>query len=54
VTSVSDTVAHAENPATVLVHLQGNAIKPVALADVVAEVRRVPTDEYEALGLLFG
>jgi len=34
--------------------LQGNEIKLVALADAVAEVRRVPTDEYERLGVLFG
>jgi ATP-dependent phosphofructokinase / diphosphate-dependent phosphofructokinase len=34
--------------------LQGNQIKLVALADAVAEVRRVPTEEYERLGVLFG
>jgi 6-phosphofructokinase 1 len=34
--------------------LQGNEIKLVALADAVAEVRRVPADEYEQLGVLFG
>ena len=34
--------------------LQGNQIKLVALADAVAEVRRVPTQEYERLGVLFG
>jgi phosphofructokinase-like protein len=34
--------------------LRGNEIKLVALADAVAEVRRVPTEEYESLGVLFG
>ena len=34
--------------------LQGNRIVLVALADAVAEVRRVPTEEYERLGILFG
>ncbi|HSO98447.1 MAG TPA: 6-phosphofructokinase [Solirubrobacteraceae bacterium] len=34
--------------------LQGNQIKLIALADAVAEVRRVPTEEYESLGVLFG
>jgi len=34
--------------------LQGTEIKLVALADAVAEVRRVPTEEYERLGVLFG
>jgi 6-phosphofructokinase 1 len=34
--------------------LQGNEIKLVALADAVAEVRRVPVEEYERLGVLFG
>ena len=34
--------------------LHGNGIKLVALADAVAEVRRVPTEEYESLGVLFG
>ena len=34
--------------------LQGTAIELVTLADAVAEVRRVPTEEYERLGVLFG
>jgi ATP-dependent phosphofructokinase / diphosphate-dependent phosphofructokinase len=34
--------------------LQGTEIKLVTLADAVAEVRRVPTEEYERLGVLFG
>jgi ATP-dependent phosphofructokinase / diphosphate-dependent phosphofructokinase len=34
--------------------LQGNEIKLVRLADAVAEVRRVPAEEYESLGVLFG
>ena len=34
--------------------LQGTAIALVTLADAVAEVRRVPTEEYERLGVLFG
>jgi 6-phosphofructokinase 1 len=34
--------------------LQGNEIKLVALADAVAEVRTVPVEEYERLGVLFG
>jgi 6-phosphofructokinase 1 len=34
--------------------LQGNEIKLVALADAVAEVRTVPVEEYEGLGVLFG
>ena len=34
--------------------LQGNEIKLVTLAEAVAEVRTVPTEEYERLGVLFG
>ena len=34
--------------------LHGNEIKLVALADAVAEVRRVPVQEYERYGVLFG
>jgi len=34
--------------------LHGNEIKLVALADAVAEVRRVPIEEYERYGVLFG
>ena len=34
--------------------LQGNEIKLVTLVEAVAEVRRVPTEEYESLGVLFG
>jgi phosphofructokinase-like protein len=34
--------------------LQGTEIKLVTLADAVAEVRRVPTEEYQRLGVLFG
>ena len=34
--------------------LQGTAIELVTLADAVAEVRRVPIEEYERLGVLFG
>ncbi len=34
--------------------LHGNEIKLFALADAVAEVRRVPTEEYESLDVLFG
>ena len=34
--------------------LRGNEIKLVTLAEAVAEVRRVPTEEYESLGVLFG
>jgi len=34
--------------------LQGNEIKLVTLADAVAEVRTVPVEEYERLGVLFG
>ncbi|HET7051195.1 MAG TPA: 6-phosphofructokinase [Solirubrobacteraceae bacterium] len=34
--------------------LQGTEIKLVALAEAVAEVRRVPAEEYERLGVLFG
>ena len=34
--------------------LQGTAINLVALADAVAEVRTVPTEEYQRLGVLFG
>jgi 6-phosphofructokinase 1 len=34
--------------------LQGTAINLVTLADAVAEVRTVPTAEYERLGVLFG
>jgi hypothetical protein len=33
---------------------QGNEIKLVTLAEPVAAVRRVPTEEYESLGVLFG
>jgi ATP-dependent phosphofructokinase / diphosphate-dependent phosphofructokinase len=34
--------------------LRGNEIKLVTLAEAVAEVRRVPAEEYESLGVLFG
>ena len=34
--------------------LQGTEIKLVTLAGAVAEVRRVPTEEYQRLGVLFG
>jgi hypothetical protein len=34
--------------------LCSNAIELVSLADAVAEVRRVPTAEYESFGVLFG
>ncbi|HEY2650443.1 MAG TPA: 6-phosphofructokinase [Solirubrobacteraceae bacterium] len=34
--------------------LRGSEIRLVALADAVAEVRRVPAEEYERLGVLFG
>jgi ATP-dependent phosphofructokinase / diphosphate-dependent phosphofructokinase len=34
--------------------LRGNEIKLVTLAEAVAEVRRVPIEEYESLGVLFG
>jgi len=34
--------------------LQGNEIKLVPLADAVAELRQVPAEEYERLGVLFG
>jgi 6-phosphofructokinase 1 len=34
--------------------LRGNVIELVALADAVAEVRRVPVEEYESFGILFG
>ncbi len=34
--------------------LHGTAIELVALADAVAEVRRVPTEEYSRYGVLFG
>jgi hypothetical protein len=34
--------------------LQATEIKLVALADAVAEVRRVPIEEYERYGVLFG
>ena len=34
--------------------LHGNAIELVALADAVAEVRRVPIEEYQRYGVLFG
>ncbi len=34
--------------------LHGSEIRLVALADAVAEVRRVPIEEYERLGVLFG
>ena len=34
--------------------LHGNEIKLVALTDAVAEVRRVPVQEYERYGVLFG
>ena len=37
-----------------MVSLHGNKIELVALSDAVAEVRRVPTKEYKALGVLFG
>jgi 6-phosphofructokinase 1 len=34
--------------------LRGTAIELVTLADAVAEVRRVPTEEYERFGVLLG
>ena len=34
--------------------LRGNEIKLVPLADAVAELRQVPTEEYERYGVLFG
>ena len=34
--------------------LQSTDIKLVALADAVAEVRRVPIEEYQRYGVLFG
>jgi hypothetical protein len=34
--------------------LHGNEIELVALADAVAEVRRVPVQKYERYGVLFG
>ncbi len=34
--------------------LRSTAIELVALADAVAEVRRVPVEEYERFGVLFG
>ena len=34
--------------------LRATEIALVALADAVAEVRRVPIDEYERFGVLFG
>jgi hypothetical protein len=34
--------------------LHGTAIELVTLADAVAEVRRVPTEEYERFGVLLG
>ncbi len=43
-----------DNAWGMMASLQGNEIKLVALADAVAEVRRVPTEEYERLGVLFG
>jgi phosphofructokinase-like protein len=38
----------------VMTSLQGTEITLVALADAVAEVRRVPAEEYERLSVLFG
>ena len=43
-----------DNAWGMMTSLQGNEIKLVALADAVAEVRRVPREEYERLGVLFG
>jgi ATP-dependent phosphofructokinase / diphosphate-dependent phosphofructokinase len=43
-----------DNAWGMMTSLRGNEIKLVALADAVAEVRRVPTGEYERLGVLFG
>jgi ATP-dependent phosphofructokinase / diphosphate-dependent phosphofructokinase len=43
-----------DNAWGMMTSLQGNEIKLVALADAVAEVRRVPTEDYERLGVLFG
>jgi len=40
--------------AGVLSTLHGNEIELVALANAVAEVRRVPVQEYERYGVLFG
>jgi ATP-dependent phosphofructokinase / diphosphate-dependent phosphofructokinase len=45
--------AHAGEWGT-MTALHGNAIELVALADAVAEVRRVPVQEYERYGVLFG
>ena len=43
-----------DNAWGMMASLQGNEIKLVALADAVAQVRTVPTEEYERLGVLFG
>jgi ATP-dependent phosphofructokinase / diphosphate-dependent phosphofructokinase len=45
--------AHAGEWGT-MTALHGNEIELVALADAVAEVRRVPVQEYERYGVLFG
>ena len=43
-----------DNAWGMMASLRGNEIKLVALADAVAQVRTVPTEEYERLGVLFG
>ncbi len=43
-----------DNAWGMMASLRGNEIKLVALADAVAQVRTVPTEEYEGLGVLFG
>jgi 6-phosphofructokinase 1 len=45
--------AHAGSWGT-MTALHGTRIELVALADAVAEVRRVPVEEYESFGVLFG
>ncbi|MGI8714344.1 MAG: 6-phosphofructokinase [Solirubrobacteraceae bacterium] len=45
--------AHAGHWGT-MIALHSTRIERVALADAVAEVRRVPTEEYERYGVLFG
>ena len=43
-----------DNAWGMMASLRGNEIKLVALANAVAQVRTVPTEEYEGLGVLFG
>ena len=45
--------AHAGRWGT-MIALHATEIEPVSLADAVAEVRRVPVEEYERYGVLFG